>query len=285
MEWLAPLVTLTLMEIVLGIDNIIFIAIVAGRLPEAQRPRARRIGLMVALGTRLMLLALLSFIMGLTKPLFMLPELSFLNIDPEHAEEVLGISGKDLIMIIGGLFLVGKSVYEIHHKLEGPDEHESTGGTAPKSVSFGLILAQIAVIDIVFSLDSVITAVGMARDYWVMVSAMIISVGVMLAFAGYISDFVDRHPTLKILALSFLILIGTMLMAEGFGQHMNKGYIYFAMAFAVVVELLNMRLRKKADEPVALHGKHMPSDMLPKSAGMRPIDRKRAEKLGRNKSR
>jgi len=261
MEWIAPLLTLTLMEIVLGIDNIIFIAIIAGKLPPEQRAKARQIGLIIALVTRLALLAALTVLMGLTKPLFYLPELSFLHIDPDHADEILGISGKDLILIIGGLFLVGKSVHEIHHKLEGADEAGDTDAAkdAPKRVSqFGMVLVQIAIVDIVFSLDSVITAVGMARDLWVMVTAMVLSVGVMLLFAGMISEFVDRHPTFKILALSFLILIGTMLMADGFGQHMNKGYIYFAMAFAVVVELVNMRLRP-AVNPVQLHGKHLPT--------------------------
>jgi predicted tellurium resistance membrane protein TerC len=253
-DWVAPLLTLTAMEIVLGIDNIIFLAILAGRLPPDQQPRARRLGLLMALATRLLLLFTLTWLMGLTRPLFTLPELPFFE-----TEEARGVSLKDLILITGGLFLIAKSTHEIHAKLEGEDDGElkAAESAAPAGPSFTSVLIQIAIIDIIFSLDSVITAVGMARDLWVMVVAMIIAVGVMLVAAGAISDFVNRHPTLKMLALSFLILIGVVLMADGFGQHINKGYIYFAMAFSVVVEMLNLKLRK-GRKPVELHGKKLP---------------------------
>jgi predicted tellurium resistance membrane protein TerC len=249
-DWFLPLLTLSVMEIVLGIDNIIFIAILAGKLPPEQQPKARQLGLMIALGTRLLLLFTLSFILGLTAPLF---HLSDLGLPFEIAEEADAISLRDLILLAGGMFLIAKSTFEIHDKLEGPEDKK----VAKVSGRFGAILVQIAILDIVFSLDSVITAVGMARQLWVMVVAMIIAVGVMLVFAGPISDFVHRHPTLKILALSFLILIGVMLVAEGLGQHINKGYIYFAMAFSVVVEMLNLRLRARAT-PVHLHEPHIP---------------------------
>ena len=240
-DWIIPLVTLTVMEIVLGIDNIIFIAIVAGRLPQHQQHMARQLGLAAALITRLLLLFVLTFILGLQDIIaFTLPFL------PD--DKVAQISWRDVILIVGGLFLIAKSVYEIHDKLEGPAEKPLLG----KGVSFGGTLVQIAMLDIVFSLDSVITAVGMAKELWVMVVAMIIAVGIMLIAAGPISNFVHKHPTLKILALSFLILIGVMLLAEGFDQHINRGYIYFAMAFAVCVELLNLRLRAGA-KPVELH--------------------------------
>jgi predicted tellurium resistance membrane protein TerC len=245
-----PLVTLTAMEIVLGIDNIIFLAIVAGRLPERQQPRARRIGLAAAMITRLALLATLSFILGLTAPVFTLPQLPFLY-DLEARE----VSWRDVIMLLGGAFLIGKSTFEIHDKLEhaGHDKASRKG-----SASFGLVLVQIAIIDIIFSLDSVITAVGMVESLWVMVTAVVISVGVMMLFAEPISRFVGRNPTLTMLALSFLILIGVLLVAEGFGQHINKGYVYFAMAFSVVVEFLNIRLRKKTD-PVHLRHTELPA--------------------------
>jgi predicted tellurium resistance membrane protein TerC len=242
------LLTLTAMEIVLGIDNIIFLAILVGKLPTEQQPRARRIGLGAALGTRLLLLLTLSFILGLTKPVFTLPDLPFL-----HDLEAREISFRDVILLAGGLFLIGKSTFEMHEKLEHASKAaagapEPTSGTA----SFAKVIFQIAIIDIVFSLDSVITAVGMVDQIWVMVVAMVIAMGVMLAFAAAISNFVARHPTIKMLALSFLILIGVMLVAEGLGQHIDKGYIYFAMAFAVLVEMLNLRLRKSND-PVHLH--------------------------------
>lgn len=241
MDWLSDpqawisLLTLTALEIVLGIDNIIFISILAGKLPVEQQAKARQTGLMLALITRIALLASLAWMVKLTAPLF-----SVLG----H-----GLSGRDLIMLTGGLFLLVKSTTEIHHKLEGVE-----GGANPTgaTVSFGTVLVQIMLLDVVFSLDSVITAVGMAQHLAVMVVAVILSMGVMLLSAGSISDFVNRHPTLKMLALSFLILIGTTLIAEGLGFHIPKGYVYFAMAFSFGVEMLNLRLRRKAD-PVALH--------------------------------
>jgi predicted tellurium resistance membrane protein TerC len=239
--WVIPLVTLTAMEIVLGIDNIIFIALVAGRLPAGRQAMARRVGLGLALISRLLLLGALSWILGLTRPLFALSDLG-LPADwlPPGTNE---ISWRDLIMISGGLFLIGKSVFEIHHKLEGSSEEEPHG---PGTGRLGWALAQIVLLDIIFSLDSVITAVGMAQQLWVMAVAVVLAVGVMLAFSGVVSAFVHRHPTIQMLALSFLILIGVMLVAEGIEKHIERGYIYFAMAFSLVVELLNQRLRKRA---------------------------------------
>jgi predicted tellurium resistance membrane protein TerC len=241
--------TLAAMEIVLGIDNIVFISILAGKLPRAQQPRARRLGLGVALGTRLLLLLAITWVMGLTRELF-----SVFG----H-----GFSGRDLILLVGGLFLLAKATHEIHDKLEV--KHETELG-ARAGASFGLVIAQIALLDIVFSLDSVITAVGMAQHLAVMVAAMVVAVGVMLVFAGSIGDFVERHPTMKMLALSFLLLIGVMLVAEAFGRHIEKGYIYFAMAFSFAVELLNMRLRRKQAAPVALHSR-FEADAPPPGAG------------------
>jgi predicted tellurium resistance membrane protein TerC len=229
------LLTLTAMEIVLGIDNVVFISILTGKLPRHEQGRARTIGLSLALILRVGLLFAISWVMGLTAPLFELFEKAF--------------SGRDLILLGGGLFLVGKATHEIHEKLEVPHEDEVRRGGRSQ---FGVILAQIIVLDIVFSLDSVITAVGMAQHVFVMVIAMIVAVGIMLVFSGAIGDFVNRHPSMKILALSFLLLIGVMLIAEGMGQHVSKGYIYFAMSFSLLVELLNMRMRKKSD-PVHLH--------------------------------
>jgi predicted tellurium resistance membrane protein TerC len=240
MDWIVALLTLTAMEIVLGIDNIIFIAIVAGRLPPGQQGRARRLGLALALGTRLLLLLALSWLLGLTRPLFRL--LDF-GVPPDWLTPGLNeISWRDLILIVGGLFLIGKSTYEIHGTLEGSGEEHVPRGRG----GLAWVLVQILVLDVVFSLDSVITAVGMARQLWVMVAAMVLAVGVMLVSAGPVSRFVHRNPTLKMLALSFLILIGVMLVAEGIEKHIERGYIYFAMAFALVVELLNLRLRKRA---------------------------------------
>lgn len=222
------LLTLTGMEIVLGIDNVIFIAILVGRLPVEQRERLRRTGLILALGMRIALLLAIEWIMGLTAPLF----------------AVLGneISGRDLILLLGGMFLIAKSTHEIHGKLEG-DDHEAPKATAKGAAG---VLTQIILVDVVFSLDSVITAVGMADQIWVMIVAMVVSVIVMLVSAKSIGDFVERHPTVKVLALAFLILIGVLLVAEGLGQHVSKGYVYFAMAFSLVVELINMRMRAKS---------------------------------------
>jgi len=231
--WIA-LGTLTVLEIVLGIDNIVFISILAGKLRQEDRARARKVGLSLAMIIRILLLLSITWVMGLTAPLF----------------GVLGyeISGRDIILLVGGLFLIGKSTLEIHEKLEGVEGH----GSAKVAKSFASVIIQILLLDIVFSLDSVITAVGMAEDVAVMILAVIIAVGVMLVSSGAISEFVDRHPTVKILALSFLLLIGVSLIGEGLDQHIPKGYIYFAMAFSVFVEMINLRVRSKAD-PVQLH--------------------------------
>jgi len=233
------LLTLTALEIVLGVDNIVFIAILCGRLPEAQRPKARTVGLTLALVTRLALLATIAWIIGLAQtPLFAVPFLkeSVEAADGSTAKVAMSVSGKDLILILGGLFLLGKATLEIHHKIEDkPDAAVNV-----KHSAFWPVIVQILVIDLVFSLDSVITAVGMARELWVMVTAVIISVGVMLVFAGKISYFIDKHPTLKMLALAFLMLIGVVLVADGLGQHIAKGYVYFAMAFSLTVEVLNI---------------------------------------------
>ncbi len=232
--WVA-LLTLSLLEIVLGVDNIIFISVLVGRLPEAQRKRARNFGLMAAMGTRLALLFSIVWLIGLTRPWFT----AFGH----------GFSGRDLVLIAGGLFLLGKSVVEVHHTLEGAAEEHSTRVFS----GFAVIVAQIAVIDIVFSLDSVFTAVGLATPDQVpiMAAAIIISILVMMLLSGPISDFVDAHPTVKILALAFLILVGVALVADGWGQHIPKGYLYFPMAFSVAVEMINLRLRKLLDRKKA----------------------------------
>lgn len=225
--------TLTLLEIVLGIDNIVFISILAGKLPPEQQPRARFVGLALAMLMRILLLLALSWIIRLTAPLFVV-----------LAQE---ISGRDLILIAGGLFLVAKSTYEIHDKLEG--EHGEKSRKVPPK--FSAVIVQILLLDIVFSLDSVITAVGMVDEVAVMIAAVVVAVAFMMVFAGPISRFVERHPTVKMLALSFLLLIGVTLIAEGFEQHISKGYIYFAMAFSIMVEMLNLKLRSQA-KPVQL---------------------------------
>lgn len=231
------LLALAVMEIVLGIDNIIFLAIVASRLPPEQQPKARRIGLIAALATRLGLLFALSWLLGLTKPIFTIP-ISTLSLDAAE------LSWRDLILIGGGAFLIVKSVRELHHRLE--EARNDKPDQPRKPAGFLRTIVLIAIIDIVFSLDSVITAVGMVDILWVMVAAMVIAMGVMMLFAEPVSRFVEKHPTVKVLALSFLILIGVLLVAEGMGQHIEKGYVYFAMAFAVVIEFVNMRLRPKA---------------------------------------
>jgi predicted tellurium resistance membrane protein TerC len=244
MEWMTgaegwiALLTLTVLEIVLGIDNIVFISILAGKLRPDQRERARRLGLSLAMIIRILLLLSITWVMGLTAPLFAL-----------FGHDV---SGRDAILLIGGLFLIGKSTHEIHSNLEGDEGHE--GGRA--AASFVSTIVQILLLDIVFSLDSVITAVGMADDVSIMILAVIIAVGVMLVASGAISSFVQRHPTVKMLALSFLLLIGVSLMADGFGQHIEKGYIYFAMGFSVFVEMINLKVRAKRAEPVHLHSKY-----------------------------
>jgi predicted tellurium resistance membrane protein TerC len=247
-EWLtspdiwAALVTLTALEIVLGVDNVIFISILAGKLPREQQARARTVGLVAAMVTRLLLLLSISWIITLTEPILTV-----------FGEE---ISGRDLILLAGGLFLLGKSTYEIHEKLEGTQGHTSVR-IAPSFVS---VIIQIMILDIVFSLDSVITAVGTADEVEVMMAAVVIAVGVMIVSAGPISAFVDEHPTVKMLALSFLLLIGTSLVAESLGQHIPKGYIYFAMAFSVFVEALNLRIRAGTTptEPVHLRSGYSP---------------------------
>ena len=234
MDWLTDpnawigLLTLTVLEIVLGVDNIIFISILAGKLPEDQRAKARRLGLLGAFVTRILLLLSIAWVVRLTTPLFTVAR--------------VGVSGRGLILIIGGLFLIAKAVHEIHEKVEG-GEHGETAKQAARSLA--AVVAQIMVIDIVFSLDSVITAVGMVDQVSIMIAANVIALVIMLMASGPISHFVDRHPTVKMLALSFLVLIGTNLVAEGIGQHIPKGYTYFAMAFSVVVEMLNIRIRSR----------------------------------------
>jgi predicted tellurium resistance membrane protein TerC len=239
--WIA-FATLTFLEIVLGVDNIIFISILSGKLPLPQQPRARRVGLAGAMLTRVMLLFSLAWIVKLRAPLF----------------TVIGrpISGRDLILIGGGLFLLGKSTFEMHERLEGDDEH---GGAGRRAASFASVIVQIMLLDIVFSLDSVITAVGMVDEVAVMVAAVIVSAGIMMLAAESISAFVHKHPTVKMLALSFLLLIGMSLLLEGFGQHIPKGYIYFAMGFSVFVEMINLRVRARTP-PVQLRDRYAADD-------------------------
>jgi predicted tellurium resistance membrane protein TerC len=229
---MVALLALSALEIVLGIDNIVFLSIVTSKLPIAQQKRARQLGLLLAMGMRIALLLALTWVMGLTTPLF----------------EVVGhgVSGRDLILLVGGLFLIAKATWEIHDKLEG-----GTHGEAKRVTTFGAAIVQIVLLDAIFSLDSVITAVGMARHIGVMITAVILAIVVMMIFAETVSSFIERHPTMKMLALSFLILIGVMLTAEGLGQHIDKAYVYFAMAFSLGVEFLNIRIRRS--EPVELH--------------------------------
>lgn len=242
------LLTLSLLEIVLGIDNIVFISILVDRLPEERRKSGRLLGLTLAMGARMLLLLSITWIMGLQNPLFHIPVHPALwDMMPKAAEHGgdLGISVKDIILLLGGFFLIYKSTKEIHHKFDG---HEDSPGIKKKAASFGAVLVQIAMIDIIFSLDSVITAVGMVNDptkVSLMMVAVVISIGVMMLASGAISDFVSKHPSIKMLALSFLILIGTALMAEGLHFHIPKGYVYFSMAFSLAVELLNLKLRSK----------------------------------------
>jgi len=241
MENLIALVALTLMEIVLGIDNIVFIVILTGRLPKEQQKLGRRVGLLAAMGMRIALLVFLSAILGLTKPLFRLTDLGLPAAWFGGEEEIIGVSVRDLILLVGGLFLIGKSVFEIHDRLE---DHANQAKVAAHP-SFTSVVIQIMILDIVFSLDSVITAVGMAEHLWVMIVAVVLAVAVMMIFSETISVFIEHNPTLKILALSFLILIGVVLVAEGSGVKMNKGYIYFAMAFSMAVEFLNIRVHRR----------------------------------------
>lgn len=251
--WIA-FATLTVLELVLGIDNVIFISILSGKLPPEQQAKARYIGLSLALIMRVILLFSLSWVIGLVEPLFTILGQSF--------------SGKDLVLLIGGLFLIAKSTHEIHGSLEGEEGHAANKSYA----GFTGVIIQIVVLDIVFSLDSVITAVGMISDtygpygVWIMIGAVVISIAAMMAFAGPIGVFVQKHPTIKMLALSFLLLIGVMLVAEGFHQKIPKGYIYFAMAFSVVVEILNMSLRRRSKNPVDLHDPYSDTDGSEKRA-------------------
>lgn len=240
--WVA-FATLTALELVLGIDNIIFISILVDKLPAGRRELARRVGLFMAMFMRIGLLLVLAWIVGLVAPLFSV-------LDQE-------ISGRDLILILGGLFLIWKSTSEVHQSLEGG--HEEQKSSVVKA-TFASAILQIMIIDLVFSLDSIITAVGMVDDVRVMIAAVVASVGLMMLFAGPIGRFVSSHPTIKMLALAFLVVVGVVLVAEGFGHHVPKGYVYFAMAFSVAVEMLNIRMRKKSARPVALHPPHMPGD-------------------------
>jgi predicted tellurium resistance membrane protein TerC len=253
MEWISnpeiwiSLITLTVLEIVLGIDNIVFISILSGKLPENQQKKARQLGLGLAMITRVLLLLSLSWIMTLTAPLFNVGD--WIGLKNKDLLEKAAISGRDMILIIGGLFLIYKSTAEIHEKLEGEDHKDSD----KKVFSFSGVIIQILLLDIVFSLDSVITAVGMASEVAVMIAAVILAVIVMMFSAGGISSFVNNHPTVKMLALSFLLLIGVSLLAEAFEQHIPKGYIYFAMAFSVLVEMLNLKMKARSKRPVHLH--------------------------------
>ena len=251
MDWIAQpeswiaLVTLVALELVLGVDNVIFISILSGKLPLKDQPRARTTGIMLAVVTRILLLLSLSWIISLEETLFTLPLLN------------VGISGRDLVLLAGGLFLLWKSTREIHDKLEGEQGHAS----AKVAASFASVIIQIMLLDVVFSLDSVITAVGMVDEIVIMIIAVVIAAGVMIFTAGTIAAYVDRHPTIKILALSFLLLIGFTLVVEGLHQHIPKGYIYFAMAFSVFVEILNLRVRAKS-EPVNLREAYAPEKEL-----------------------
>ena len=260
--WIAFL-TLTGLELVLGIDNVIFISILVDKLPQQQRDLARRLGLFLAMFMRIGLLLVLSWIVGLVEPVISFfiqngaPGFAF-GPSAEGASLAVAFSGRDLILAGGGLFLIWKSVGEIHQLMEGVEGH----GSSAVKATFAAVISQIIIIDIVFSLDSIITAVGMVDEVAVMIAAVIASVGLMMAFASRIGSFVSRHPTIKMLALSFLIVIGLTLLLEGFGNHVPKGYIYFAMAFSVVVEMANIRMRKKAAQPVRLHELYVEDSML-----------------------
>ncbi|HRN51009.1 MAG TPA: TerC family protein [Anaerolineales bacterium] len=274
MEWLSTpeawiaLLTLTALEIVLGIDNLVFITILATKLPKEQQLRAERLGLGLAMFMRIALLLSIKWIIGLTAPLFTLWDFT--------------VSGRDLILLLGGLFLIGKSTFEIHDKLEGEEDHHEQAKAGSK-VSFSSVVLQIILLDAVFSIDSVITAVGLADSIYIMIAAVVIAVIVMALTVGYISDFVQRHPTIKILALSFLILIGFSLVVEGLHQHIPKGYIYFAMGFSILVEFLNMRLRSLKTAPVQLRATPAPPPAgkrvaSPKAEGKKPASKKTAGK-------
>jgi predicted tellurium resistance membrane protein TerC len=243
MEAIIALVTLILLEVVLGLDNVIFISIIAGRLPKDQQKKARRLGLILAMFLRLGLLAIISVILKLQGTLF-----TFLGFD---------ISGKDLILILGGLFLIYKSATEIHHKMEG---EEGDTSKKIKGTTFKQVILQILVLDLVFSIDSIITAVGMVQELWIMYTAVIVTVGIMLFAAEPIAKFIDKHPVFKMLALSFLLLIGVSLIAEGLDVHIPKGYIYFSMAFALLVDVLQIKMAKPKSEPVKTHEHYLPEE-------------------------
>lgn len=258
-SWIA-LITLIALELVLGVDNIIFISILSGKLPKADQPRARTTGIMLAVITRILLLLSLSWIISLEEPFFHIPWFG------EH--DGIGISGRDLILIMGGLFLLWKSTHEIHEKLEGKEG----GASAKVAANFASVIIQIMLLDIVFSLDSVITAVGMVDHITIMIIAVIIAASIMIFVAAPIGDFVEHHPTIKILALSFLLLIGFTLVVEGLHQHIPKGYVYFAMGFSVMVEMINLRVRGKS-EPVALHTPYV-AETVPAGSVNKPMAKK-----------
>lgn len=250
-ESIIALVTLILLEVVLGLDNVIFISILSGRLPEHQQKKARRLGLILAMFIRLGLLAVISVILRLTNDFFTIPWYT------KESNYEMGISGKDLILILGGLFLLYKSATEIYHKMEGEEGDKST---SMKAVSFSSVIVQILLLDIVFSVDSIITAVGMAQELWVMYTAVVVTVGIMLFAAEPISKFVNRHPAFKMLALSFLLLIGLSLIAEGFDVHIPKGYIYFSMAFSLFVDIIQLKINKPKKPPVATREHYLPEE-------------------------
>ncbi len=245
MDWVLPLITLTLMEIVLGIDNVVFLSILVGALPNEKKKVARFVGLGLALGARLVLLLGIKWVMGLEKSIFHWSSIGWVPDGWVEHHQVDAVTGKDLVLLGGGLFLIGKSVVEIHKKTMGGDEDEVADKA--KRASFVSVIVQIIILDVVFSLDSVISAIGMASDLWIMIVAMLVAVAFMAFFSGRISRFIDENPTFKMLALSFLVLIGVLLLSEGAGAHMDKGYIYVAMVFALGVEVLNMRARRKKD--------------------------------------
>jgi predicted tellurium resistance membrane protein TerC len=256
MDWIVALLMLTGMEIVLGIDNIIFLSILVGSLPREKQKVARYVGLGLALGARMGLLLGIRYVMGLDKPIF---QLSSLGIIPDawlSNIHVNAVTGRDIVLFGGGLFLIAKSVLEIHKKMAGEEEHE--GGPKHVPGSFAAALAQIVLLDLIFSLDSIISAIGMVKEVWIMVVAMTIAVAFMAVFAGRVSRFIDEHPTFKMLALSFLVLIGVVLIAEGMGTHISRGYIYVSMAFSLVVELLNMRVRSRRAKKAAMKRKAEP---------------------------
>ena len=250
MSWVLPLVTLTLMEVVLGIDNIIFLSILVGALPPEKRKTARFVGLALALGARLALLLGIKWVMGLSTPIFHWSSIGWVPDGWVESHHVDAVTGRDLVLLGGGVFLICKSVVEIHKKMAGEGEEE-VAESARNAKSYAAIIAQIIVLDLVFSLDSVISAIGMVQEIWIMVVAMVVAVVFMAVFAGRISHFIDKNPTFKMLALTFLVMIGVVLVAEGAGTHIGKGYIYGSMFFALLVEILNMRARRKKDAKIA----------------------------------